>query len=153
MKKKLTVLILGCIAVVVIIIALVVNMNPGGAKKEAGQKAAETSVSAEFEPETDTVSEGVGKTAEDSTVSEAGSAVSETVQEPESTEENRPDDNSLPVIPPEEGGTEIIRDDEPQEPQTTPTPAPQEPQPTESPEPPEDDGRDAYETPIIIDPD
>ena len=28
-----------------------------------------------------------------------------------------------------------------------------EPQPTENPEPPADDGRDTYETPIIIDPD
>ena len=153
MKKKLTAIIIACIAVVVVIALLVTHMNPGGTKKEAGQKAAETSVSAESEPETDTVSEGVGETAEDSTVPEAGSAVSETVQEPESTEENRPDDNSLPVIPPEEGGTEIIRDDEPQEPQTTPTPVPQEPQPTENPEPPADDGRDTYETPIIIDPD
>ena len=185
MKKKLTALILGCVAVVVIIVALIVNMNAGG-KKETGQKAAETSGSVVSEAETEASSERTEEASKAAESSEAAdkAAVSEAESVSSSSAETEAADGSVAGAdtpnqtagsdvsgngqpPLQEGNTtEIIKDDDGQgtqsvsptaEPQpsvpATPTPAPQEPQPTEEPAQPADDGRDPYETPIIIDPD
>ena len=171
-KRKLTALILACIAVVVVIALLLANMN-GDKKKEninsAGQKIAvqESSVADEAEKEVEeaSVSEELQISA-DSAVSQpeeaqSGSSDWESVQ-PAEPSENQPvgsqNDGSGQIYPPEGGNTtEIIRDDDEQDGSgqaSNPTAEPQPRQPAETPTPePSDGGRDAYETPIIIDPD